>query len=474
MKQYGSWRLIAWLLVFTFLWSTNPAIGGLFDTLSIEKERQLGEEFFLELQKEYHISSDPFISSYVNRLGHKLEAQQPPHPFHYRFFVIDDPTMNAFAVPGGYVFVHSGMIGLLDREGELAGILGHEISHIYARHIARMINESKPVTIATVLGSLAAIFLGGPAAAALLVGAQAAGQAAMLKYSREHEQEADDLGFRWMTKAGFDPMDMIAAFKVLNKQRWYSGGEPPVYLATHPHSDTRLVELANHLKIHEGTFHKSFDNPEFHYFALKVAADSGSPYQLLRRMTQACIHEPNKPEYFYGKALALDKLDHPDEAMAALQQGLKIDPGNYFIQREIAIQDFERNRFQLALPILTNLSQTHSQDEVVLYYLGQIYQEQHQLGDALSALEKVEALNPAFLEVARDLGTLYGEGRLGLAHYYLGLYALTSQAMPTALFHFKKALANLPVSDPHYAKAQDQIARLKEMKVKEGGGAISN
>jgi predicted Zn-dependent protease len=319
------------------------------------------------------------------------------------------------------------------------------------------------------------VLLGGPAAAALLVGAQAAGQAAMLKYSREHEQEADDLGFRWMTKAGFDPMDMVAAFKVLNKQRWYSGGEPPIYLATHPHTDTRLVELANHLKIHEGTFHKSVDNPEFHYFALKVDAVSGSPYQLLRRMTQACIHEPKNPEYLYGKALALDKLDHPDEAMAALQQGLNLDPNNYFIQREMAIQYFERSRYQQALSILTHLSQTHEQDDVVLYYMGQIYQEQHQLGDALSALEKVQTLNPALLEVDQDLGTLYGrEGRLGLAHYYLGLHALTSQSLPMALFHFKKALANLPYSDPLYARTQDQLARLKEMKVKEGGGAMSN
>jgi predicted Zn-dependent protease len=467
MKKHGSWRQIAWLLVFTLLWGTTPATGGFFDTLSIEKERQLGEEFFLELQSEYHISTDPFISSYINRLGHKLEAQQPPHPFHYRFFVIDDPTMNAFAVPGGYIFIHTGMIRLLDREGELAGILAHEISHIYARHMARMMNESKPVSIATLVGSLAAVLLGGPAAAALLIGTQAAGQAAMLKYSREHEQEADDLGFKWMTKAGYDPMDMVAAFKVLNKQRWFSGGEPPIYLSTHPHTDTRLVELANHLQIHEGTFHKSFDNLEYHYFALKVDAISGSPYQLLRRMTQASIHEPKNPEYLYGKALALDKLDHPDEAMAALQQGLNLDPNNYFIQREMAIQDFEKNRYQQALPVLTRLSQTHSQDDVVLYYMGRIYQEQRQFGDALAAMERVQAMNPAFMDVYEKLGTLYGEeGRLGLAHYYLGLHSLTSRALPTALFHFKKALTNLPLSDPHYRLAQEQITRLEKMKVR--------
>jgi len=467
MRNHGSYRRIVWLLVFLLLWGAVPASGGFFDSLSTEKEKQIGEEFFLELQSAYPISTDPFISSYINRLGHKLEAQQPPHPFKYRFYVLDDPTMNAFAVPGGYVFIHSGFIRLMDREGELAGVMAHEISHIYARHMARMMDESKGVTIATLVGSLAAVFLGGPAAAALLVGAQAAGQSAMLKYSRDHEQEADDLGFKWMTKGGYDPMDMIAAFKKLNKQRWFQGGEPPIYLSTHPHTDNRLVELANHLSMHESTIHKGYENPEFIYFALKVDSINCNPGLLLRRMTQASIQEPKNPVYLYGKALALAKMDHPEEAEAVLQQGLKLDPGNYIIQRELAIQYFERNRYQEALPIFMRLGQTHSQDEVVLYYLGRIYQEQRHLGEALAAMERVQALNPAFIEVYQNLGTLYGEeGQLGLAHYYLGLHALTARAYPTALFHFKKALANLPLTDPHYGRVKDQVARLEKMKVR--------
>ncbi len=470
MRKHGSYRRLAWLLVFLLLWGTTPASGGLFDSLSTEKERQIGEEFFLELQSAYPISSDPFVSSYINRLGHKLEAQLPPHPYKYRFFVLDDPTLNAFAVPGGYVFMHTGFIRLMDREGELAGVLAHEISHIYARHMARMMDESKGVTIATLVGSLAAVLLGGPAAAALLLGSQAAGQAAMLKYSRDHEQEADDLGFKWMTKAGYNPMDMIAAFKKMNKQRWFQGGEPPIYLSTHPHTDTRLVELANRLSMHEGTLpkgQKGVENPEFQYFSLKVDAISGSGYQLLRRMTQAAIHEPKNPAYLYGKALALAKLDHPEEAMAALQQGLNLDPNNYFIQREMAIEYFERNRYQQALPLLQRLTQIHSQDEVVLYYLGRLYQEQRKFSDALAAMERVQAMNPAFVEVYQNLGTLYGEeGRLGLAHYYLGLHSLTARAYPTALFHFKKALANMTLGDPHYSRVKDQIARLEKMKVR--------
>jgi beta-barrel assembly-enhancing protease len=461
------YRRIVWLLIFLLLWGATPASPGLFESLSTEKERQIGEEFFLELQSVYPISTDPFVSSYINRLGHKLEAQLPPHPFQYRFFVLEDPSLNAFAVPGGYIFMYSGFIRMMDREGELAGVLAHEISHVYARHMARMMDESKAVTIASLIGTLAAVFLGGPAAAALIVGAQAAGQSAMLKYSRDHEQEADDLGFKWLTKAGYDPIDMITSFKKLNKQRWFQGGTAPIYLSTHPHTDTRLVELANRVTMHEETLHPpKCDDPEFHYFAVKVDAISGNPYLLLRRMTQGTIREPNNPVYLYGKALALAKLDRPEEAEATLQKGLTLDPRNYILQREMAIQYFDRNRYQQALPLLTRLSQTHSHDEVVLYYLGRIYQEQHQTGQALAAMERVQTLNPAFVEVYQSLGTLYGEdGQLGLAHYYLGLHSLTARAYPTALFHFKKAMANLPVTDPRYSRVRDQVARLEKMRV---------
>ena len=466
MKTLGSFKRVAWLLIFLLLWGTAPATAGLFDSLSNEKERQIGEEFFLELQSAYPISTDPFVSSYINRLGHKLEAQQPAHPFKYRFYVLDDPSLNAFAVPGGYIFINSGFIRLMDREGELAGVLAHEISHVYARHMARMMDESKGVTIATLVGSLAAVLLGGPAAAALLIGSQAMGQAAMLKYSRDHEQEADDLGFKWMTKAGYDPMEMIAAFKILNKQRWMQGGDPPIYLSTHPHTDTRLVELANRLAMHEETLHHGYGNPEFPYFTVKVESTTGNPYQLLRRMTQASIQDPKNPVYLYGKALALARLDRTEEAEGALQQGLKLDPGNFIIQRELAIELFDRNRYQQAMPLLVRLAQSHPQDEVSLYYLGRIYQEQHLTDQALAAMERVQSANPAFVEVYHDLGTLYGEkGRLGLAHYYLGLHSLTARAYPTALFHFKKSLDNMPLSDPHYSRVKDQITRLEKMKI---------
>jgi predicted Zn-dependent protease len=438
-----------------------------FAALTVEKEKQIGEEFLLEIQQVIPLVEDPFLTSYINRLGQKLVAQIGPQPFKYRFFIIDDPSMNAFAVPGGYVFIHSGMIRMAEREGELAGVMAHEISHIYCRHMAQMMEKAKVVNIAALIGAIASIFLGGALAQPLLVGSMAAGESAMLKYSRDFEAQADSMGFKWMLKAGYNPRDMVSIFSKMNKQRWFEGGKIPVYLATHPDVDNRIVELSHQLTIHQAELPAARDNPDFQYFNIKLESLSGNPHQLLRRMSQEARHEPNNPAFQYGRALALAKLEKHAEALAGFQQALRLAPDNPLIKRDLAIFYFDHNQYSEAQQKLTELSQRYPQDDVVLYYLGRVYQESKKLDQALPLFEKVHQLNPTFSEVYYNLGTLYGEkGQLGLAHYYLGFHSLRAKAYPTALFHFKKSLKYLSPSDVRYTEVSRQVTRLEKLRVR--------
>ena len=434
--------------------------------LSIEQEKQIGEQFLLEVQQEVPIVKDPFLTSYINKLGQKLVAQIGPQPFHYKFFIVDDPTMNAFAVPGGYIFIHTGLIRIADSEGELAGVMAHEISHIYCRHMSKMMEKSRVVSIASVIGALASIFLGG-IGAPLLVGSMAAGQSAMLKYSRENEAEADAHGFWWMVKAGYNPRDMISIFNKMNKQRWLEGGKVPIYLSTHPDTDNRIVELAHQLVVHQKEIPVEKDNPAFQFFTTKLESLNGNPNQLLRRMNQEALHEPNNPVYPYGRALALAKLDRDNEALAAFQQALQLAPDNHLIKRDLAIFYFSHNKFAEAQQSFNELSLRYPHDDVSLYYLGRIYQEQKKTDQALPLFEKVHSLNPTFSDVYYNLGTIYGQkGQLGLAHYYLAFYSLYVKALPTAMFHFQKAVKDLSPSDPRYTEARLQLTRLVKMKVR--------
>ncbi|MCK9374632.1 MAG: M48 family metalloprotease [Syntrophobacterales bacterium] len=434
--------------------------------LSIEKEKQIGEEFLLEVQQQVPLIQDPFLTSYLNHLGQKLVAQIGPQPFHYKFFIVDDPSMNAFAVPGGYVFIHTGMIRMAEREGELAGVMAHEISHVNCRHMSKMMEKSRVISIASLIGTLASVFLGG-VGTPLLIGTMAAGESAMLKYSRDMEAEADAAGFKWMIKAGYNPRDMVSIFSKMNKQRWLEGGKIPQYLMTHPDTDNRIVELSHQLAIHLKELPAEQDNPYFQYFNIKLASISGNAGQLMRRMTQEALHEPNNPAFPYGKALALSKLEKHDEALAAFQQALRLAPNNPLIKRDLAIFYFNHNQYPEAQARLTALSQSYPQDDVVLYYLGRIYEERKQIDQALPLFEKVHKLNPTFSDVYYNLGTLYGEkGQLGLAHYYLAFYSLKVKALPTAMFHFQKAVNTLSASDPRYTEARLQLTRLQKMKIR--------
>ncbi|MGA7578670.1 MAG: M48 family metalloprotease [Desulfobaccales bacterium] len=446
-----------------------------FKTVTIEREKQLGEQFLLEFQQEATLIQDPFLTSYVNHIGQKLVAQMGPQPFKYKFFIVKDPTMNAFAVPGGYVFLNTGMILMADKEEELAGVMAHEVSHIYCRHMAQMMDKARIVSVASILGTLASVFLGGAMAQPLIMGAMGGGQAGMLAYSREFEGQADAMGFRWMLASGYNPEGMVAMFKKMNKQRWYEGGTVPLYLRTHPYTNDRIVVLENKVEIHRKELPPYGNYPDFQYFLLKLNSIVGNPHQLLRGTTQDAIREPQNPVPAFGRALALAKLDRASEAEAAFQQALKLDPKNFLIKRELALFYFDQNRYPEAYQLLEELSHQAPQDEVILYYLGRICEERKQLDQAISLYEKAYRLNPTYAQVYYNLGTLYGEkGQLGPAHYYLGMYSLRAQALPTALFHFKLALKNLSPGDGLYADAKEQMTRLGEMKVGGGGGGISN
>jgi beta-barrel assembly-enhancing protease len=470
MRILTSRRALASLVLTALLVAfLTPPASPFFGELTVQKERQLGEEFFLAIQQVMQVVSDPFVQAYLNRLGQRLVAQLGPgaQPFSYRFFVVNDPSMNAFAVPGGYVFITTGMIRSMEHEGELVGVLAHEISHVHRRHMNKMMEKQKITNIATLAAVLAGILVGNPAVAeGLIVGGMAGGSSMMMKYSRDMEQEADSYGFRWMMKAGYSPRDMMTIFKKMSKQRWFQGNVP-VYLSTHPDMETRIIELGHQLAMHLDELPPERDDLEFQYFRTKLEAITGSPYQLLSYMTGEAAREPKNPLYHYGRALALAKLEKDSEAVAAFNTAMILAPQNILIKKDLAIFYFDHNQVQVAEKMLNELSRANPQDESVLYYLGRLYQERKQGDKALPLFEKVHRLNPTFVDVYLNLGTLYGEqGNLGLAHYYLGFHSLRAKAYPTALFHFKKAMTNLPQSDGRYVEVKTQVARLEKLKVK--------
>jgi len=455
-------------LVLCGLLAFPPSACGFFGSLTIEKEKELGEEFCLRLQQYYPVARDPYLTAYINAVGQKLVQQVGPQPFQYRFFILEDPTYNAFAVPGGFIFVNTGIIRIMEREDELAGVLAHEITHIHQRHMAKRMEKAKVTTVATLVGLLAAVLLGGAAAAPILAGTMAGAESAMLAYSREDEREADTLGFKWMTRAGYDPHYRMSDFRKMNRQRWFDGDDYPVYLKTHPELESRIIDLAHLIDSHQlGDRRESSPNPAFTYFRQRLEALYGNPQRMKRELLIRLSQEPDNVPNRYTLALVYKRLGDRPKALEAYQQALDLDPHNTMIKRDLAIFKYESNRIQEAQNLFKELLRKDPRDEISLYYTGLIYQSQHQVDQALDLFERLLRMNPGFTEVYYSLGTLYGEKqRLGLAHYYLGRYSRMAKDLPTALFHFRKALAHLVTSDRYYAEAQIEVARLERMRVR--------
>lgn len=202
-----------------------------------------GEKILLEVRKIWPVIEDRAINDYVTHVGKRILKTMESQPFDYQFYVLNTPDINAFAVPGGKVFLNSGLILMVESENELAGVMAHEIGHVVARHMAKQSEQGLKMGLAALGAILAGIFLGPQAAGALITTTTAATGTLALKYSRENEEEADYLGLKFMERAGYDRTGMIAMLKKMRRISGPSYSDPPPYLLTHPAVEDRISSL---------------------------------------------------------------------------------------------------------------------------------------------------------------------------------------------------------------------------------------
>lgn len=230
--------------------STNPVSGKEeFVLMSNQQEVSLGAGLHKEVLKQYPAYNNAALQAYVNQIGQQLAAKSHRNDIQYRFTVVDDSSINAFALPGGYIYITRGLLAYLNSEAELAGVLAHEIGHVTARHSARQHTRE---TLTSVLASVVANKYGNAQAINMVATASVRG------FGRKHELQADKLGAEYLARVGYDPQNMIRVIEVLKAQEEFSkflakseGTQPPSYhglFATHPSNDKRLQEVVGAAK----------------------------------------------------------------------------------------------------------------------------------------------------------------------------------------------------------------------------------
>ncbi len=223
----------------------NRDVGKGINLYSLEKEIALGKQLAEEVQRQAKLVEDPLISEYINRIGQNLvrnsDARVP-----FTFQVIEGDSPNAFALPGGYVFVYTALIKIADEEDELAAAMAHEIAHVAARHMTRQATKSQIVSLAGIPASV--ILGGGLGGAVIRQGANVGVNAAFLRFSRRDESEADYLGVQYLYAAGYDPTGAISIFEKLESLERKQPGTVARIFSTHPMDATRIEKTEQEIE----------------------------------------------------------------------------------------------------------------------------------------------------------------------------------------------------------------------------------
>ncbi len=330
----------------------NPVTGDKdFVLMSEQQEIQMGAQAHQDVLKEYAALDHPALQAYVNEVGQRLAKQSHRSGLKWHFTVVDSPDVNAFALPGGYVYITRGIMAYLNSEAELAGVVGHEIGHVTARHGVRQQSAQTAAGLGAVLGSILVPGLGNQAGASLL---QTLAQAWTAGYGREHELESDRLGAEYLAKTGYNPQAMIDVVGVLKNQELFAaeqarrdGRQPRTYhgtFDTHPSNDVRLKQVVG--EANKYTVANPRDNRSDYLQKMAGVYFGDSPEQgvirnnmLLHEKLGLAIQFPqgwrvqNRPDRVVALSPQGDALVelHPgpknDKPLETLQKGLKLDTG---------------------------------------------------------------------------------------------------------------------------------------------------
>lgn len=369
--------------------------------LSEAEEKQLGREFMREIRSQLRFVDDVELLDYVNNLGQMLvkNSDQPNRQF--TFYLVQDQTLNAFAVPGGHITLHTGLITTTKHEAQLASVVAHEIAHITQSHMARMVARSKRQNIPAMASILAAILLGGQLGQAALVATQAGILERQLSYSRGFEEEADAIGINTLAEAGFDPRAMPEFFGTLQQTSRSQESNAPEFLRTHPLTFSRIAESRSRAENYPRV--ENPDEMQFLLMQAKIRAlYSGDDPDKVANAFAVRLRENSFGNFEaerYGYALALMANGKYGAARNKLASLIEADPKRLSYLIALAKVDAAAGNAESALSVFEYAKREYPDSMVLdLYFI-----------DALIALDRFDEAKKI---LKRRLLTQRGDARL--------------------------------------------------------------
>ncbi|MCC6196379.1 MAG: M48 family metallopeptidase [Burkholderiales bacterium] len=301
------------------------------------QERKVGEAIMRQIRAQGGYLQDPEVNDYLNELGYRLVNALPDARQDFEFFAVPDPQINAFALPGGYIGVHTGLILLAQNESELAAVLAHEITHVTQRHMARMVDNQKNSMLLSLAGLALAILAaraggGGQGVQAAIASTQALDIQNRLNFTRDNEYEADRIGFSRLVAAGFDPNAQAVFMERLQRNSRFVEGNAPSYLRTHPITFERIAEAQARA---EGLPYRQVpDSLDFHLVRALLKSYQGDAREQVANFDTALREKKynNAIAEQYGLVASLLRANNIPRAKVELARLEKIAPPHPMIE----------------------------------------------------------------------------------------------------------------------------------------------
>ncbi len=451
-----------------------PDIGSPADAmLSKNEEARLGRAIMAHIRQSGDVVEDPLVTEYVNEIGHRIAAQaNKDGVYKFSFFVVDDPAINAFALPGGFVGVHTGLLEATRNEDELAGVLAHEVAHVTQRHIARSIHANSRqsiMTMAIMLGAVLAAAAGadGDAVQGAMAVAQGTAAQQQINFTRSNEYEADRTGIEALANAGFDPQGMASFFEVISR------GElrpmeyrAPEFLRTHPVSSARIAEARSRARNYPPVH--TTDTVNYGVARVRVIVESRSTPEEAVRYFEREPYEYQSDVQRYGRAVAYQRAGRYDEAIRIFEELTNKKPEVIAYHIGLAdtqlameaidksINTFERARglFPRNVPLVIHYAEA-------LLRLGQA-QKAHKI-----LLDLLNNVPPTPEQVRLIARAAVDAGEIAEAHYYMAEYRFMIGDLVGGVNFLRQALRVPDLNDIQRIRFEARIDFIREFMTEE-------
>lgn len=464
-RSRQKWQVAwAWLLLATFplsgcakqLSSVLPSVS----PPSEDEEVRISREFRREAKKYLQFVNDPEVERYLDRMGRQILSSMGALAFDYRFFVVRDQQLNAFAVPGGSVFFYTGLIERAKSSAEIAGVLGHEIVHIKARHMARM-SGFDAISLLSMVGAILLARTGAGAQAAGMVG-QAVSAQRQIAYGRQLEMEADTLGVRYMAAAGYDPKGSLGFLRTMEQERALNPVNVPTYLMSHPVTQERVANVELVIRSLPKNEVKPVTYDALRKIQTIIRIDQREDAAVLAEYEKQARQNPENGEAQHLLGFAQLLKNQLADAQRHLEAARRLKADDPELQRDLGRLYTQTGDLGAARKALEKATELDPKEALTYLYRGELFEKEGDLRGAAGAYLNAHNLAPLWDKPHYRLSIVYGKlDRFGDAHYHLARSFLLQDEDDKAIADFERAVKYFGENSPRGELIKEEVKTLR-------------